>query len=140
MTQELRIGSQIGPYDPFWVQVREAVNQKAQQLGLELIPIEIAGRPDTLSPTEQISVVEELLAQQLDALIGWNFPESMLQPMLERGLPIIYLSVSEVRHPLFVSRQGMYEAGCLIGEYFAKQPPNCRLDLSVSIVSWNKTD
>ena len=121
MTQALRIGSQIGPYDPYWVQVREAVNQRAQQLGLELIPIEIAGRPDTLSPTEQISVVEELLAQQLDALIGWIFPESMLHPMLGRGLPIIYLSVSEVRHPLFVSRQGMYKAGYLIGEYFAKQ-------------------
>ena len=121
MTQPLRIGSQIGPYDPFWVQVREAVNQRAQQLGLELIPIEIAGRPDALGPTEQINVVEELLAQQLDALIGWSFPESMLHPMLERGLPIIYLSASEIRHPLFVSRQGMYKAGYLIGEYFAQQ-------------------
>ena len=75
MPQPFRIGLQIGPYDPFWVQVREAVNQRAQQLGLYLIPIEIAGRPDALQEEEQISVVEELLAQQLDALICWSLPE-----------------------------------------------------------------
>ncbi|RPJ19450.1 MAG: GAF domain-containing protein, partial [Chloroflexi bacterium] len=120
MTQTFRIGSQIGPYDPFWVQVREAVNLKAQQLGLELIPIEIAGRADTLSVEEQVDVVEELLAQQLNALICWSFPESMIDQILDGGLPVIYLSESEIRHPLFVSPQGLYEAGRIIGEYFAR--------------------
>lgn len=52
MPQPFRLGSQIEPYDPFWVQIREAVNQRAQQLGLYLIPIEIAGRPDTLPADE----------------------------------------------------------------------------------------
>ena len=31
MSHRLRIGSRIGSADPFWVQVREAVYQKAQQ-------------------------------------------------------------------------------------------------------------
>src|ERR671919_1075625 len=120
MPQAFRIGSQIGPYDPFWVQVREAVNQRAQQLDLQLIPIEIAGRPDTLSVEEQIGVIEELLAQQLDALICWSFAESVIYQILESGLPVIYLAESEIRHPLFVSPQGLYEAGRMIGEYFAE--------------------
>jgi len=120
MNPAFRIGSQIGPYDPFWVQIREAVNQRAQQLGLYLIPIEIAGRPDTLSVDEQIGVVEELLAQQLDALICWSFPEEVIYQLLESGLPVIYLSESKIRHPLFASPQGFYEAGRMIGEYFAK--------------------
>jgi signal transduction histidine kinase/ABC-type sugar transport system substrate-binding protein/AraC-like DNA-binding protein len=119
MARAFRIGSQIGPYDPFWVQVREAVLQKAQQLGLQLVPIEIAGRPNSLTPEEQISVVEELLSQELDALICWYFPEKMIQQILARGLPVIYLSESEVRHPLFVSPQGLYDAGRMVGEFFA---------------------
>ena len=121
MSHSYRIGSQIGPYDPFWVQVREAVSQKAQQLDLELIPIEIAGRPETLSPEEQIGIVEELLAQELDALICWNIPEKMIIQVLEGGLPAIYLSESKIHHTLFVSPQGLYEVGKMIGDYFAEQ-------------------
>jgi signal transduction histidine kinase/ABC-type sugar transport system substrate-binding protein/AraC-like DNA-binding protein len=121
MSQVFRIGSQIGPYDPFWVQVREAVNQKAQQLGLELIPIEIAGRPDALPAEEQIGVVEELLAQELDALICWSFPEGMIHQILAGGLPVIYLSETELRHALFVPPQALYEAGRMIGDYFAER-------------------
>jgi signal transduction histidine kinase/ABC-type sugar transport system substrate-binding protein/AraC-like DNA-binding protein len=120
MSQVFRIGSQIGPYDPFWVQVREAVNQKAQQLGLELIPIEIAGRPDALPADEQVGVLEELFAQELDALICWSFPERMIYQILGGGLPVVYLSETEIRHPLFVSPQGLYEAGRMIGDYFAE--------------------
>jgi signal transduction histidine kinase/ABC-type sugar transport system substrate-binding protein/AraC-like DNA-binding protein len=120
MPQTFRIGSQIGPYDPFWVQVREAVNQRAQQLGLDLIPLEIAGRPDALPLEEQIGVVEELLAQELDALICWSFPQRAIHQILEGGLPVIYLSEARMRHPLFVSPYGLYEAGRMIGDYFAE--------------------
>jgi signal transduction histidine kinase/ABC-type sugar transport system substrate-binding protein/AraC-like DNA-binding protein len=125
MSQAFRIGSQIGPYDPFWVQVREAVNQKARQLNIELIPIEIAGRPDSLTVEEQQGVVEELLAQELDALICWNFPERTIRQILAGGLPVIYLSESPIRHPLFISPQGMLEAGKMIGKYFADRLKGC---------------
>src|SRR6185436_6680679 len=101
-------------------QVREAVNQRAQQLGLDLLPLEIAGRPDALPLEEQIGVVEELLAQELDALICWSFPQRMIHQILEGGLPVIYLSEARIRHPLFVSPHGLYEAGRMIGDYFAE--------------------
>ena len=53
MSRILRIGSQLGAYDPFWVQVRESVHQQAQQQGINLIPIEIADQPAFLTPDEQ---------------------------------------------------------------------------------------
>ncbi|MBN1119770.1 MAG: substrate-binding domain-containing protein [Anaerolineae bacterium] len=121
MKQTCRIGSQIGSYDPFWVQIREAVDQKAQEMGLKLIPIEIAERPDTLPVEDQIDMIEELLAQELDALICWNLTERMLHQILERELPVIFLSESKIRHPLFVSPYGLYEAGRMIGAFFAER-------------------
>ena len=45
MRQTYRIGSHVRPFDPCWVQVREAVNQKALQFGFELMAIESSGRP-----------------------------------------------------------------------------------------------
>ncbi len=37
MTSHLRIGAHIEPRDPFWVQVREAVYQRAQHIGATLV-------------------------------------------------------------------------------------------------------
>lgn len=68
-------------------------------------------------------MVEELLAQQLDALICWSFPERGIYQILESGLPVICLSESRIRHPLFASPQGFYEAGRMIDEYFARHLP-----------------
>jgi len=121
MSHRLRIGSQIGAYDPFWVQVREAVHQQAQQFGVNLIPIEIADQPTLLTPEEQASLVEELLAEDLGALICWNLPPDMIQHLLDLGLPVIYLSESWIRHPLFVSPKGLDHAARMVGEYFAEK-------------------
>jgi len=121
MAHTFRIGSQIGPADPFWVQVREAVYQKAQQLAINLIPIEIADRPETLSREEQASLVEELLAQELDALICWNLSNSLIYHILDCELPIIYLAERQLQHPLFVSPIGLYDTGQIVGAYFAEK-------------------
>jgi len=121
MDHTLRIGSQIGSYDPFWVQVREAVYRKAQQLNADLIPINITDQPATLSPEEQASLVDELLAEDLMALICWNLPADMIHRLLDLGLPAIYLSESQIRHPLFVSPRGLDQAARIVGEYFAEK-------------------
>ncbi|MGD0878299.1 MAG: ATP-binding protein [Anaerolineales bacterium] len=121
MDQILRIGSQIGSYDPFWVQVREAVYRKAQELNADLIPINITEQPATLSPDEQASLVDELLAEDLMALICWNLPADMIHRLLDLGMPAIYLSESQIRHPLFVSPRGLDQAARIVGEYFAEK-------------------
>src|SRR5690349_21834690 len=121
MSRILRIGSQIGAYDPFWVQVREAVHQKAQQLNVNLIPIEITDHPTSLSPEEETSLMDELLAEDLGALICWNLPPNIVQRLLDLELPIICPSESRIRHPLFVSPQGLGRAAQMVGEYFARK-------------------
>ncbi len=121
MYHTLRIGSQIGSYDPFWVQVREAVYQKAQQLKVNLIPIEITEEAQSLSLEEQASLMDELLAEDLRALISWNLPADMIRRLLDHGLPVIYLCESGIRHPLFVSPRGLDQAAAMAGEYLAQK-------------------
>lgn len=122
MYHTLRIGSLIGSYDPFWVQVREAVYQKAQQFNVNLIPIEITNEPITLSLEERASLLDELLAEDLRALICWNLPPDMIQRLLDFGLPIIYMSeMEQIRHPLFVSPHGLDQASHIAGEYFIQK-------------------
>lgn len=121
MPQEIRIGVQIVPYDPFWVQVREAVYKKIQQLGLVLIPIEFSKHPGDFTTEEQIGVFEELMSQKLDAIICWNLPENLLNLLLSNKLPAIYISESFIRHPLFVSPKGLYEGARMVGKYFSEK-------------------
>jgi hypothetical protein len=87
---------------------------------VNLIPIEIADQPALLTPEEQAGLVEELLAEDLGALICWNLPPDMIQHLLDLGLPVIYLSESSIRHPLFVSPKGLDQAARMVGEYFAE--------------------
>jgi len=116
----LRIGARIGSADPFWVQARESVHQRAQQLGIVLVPIDI-GRSTALSNEEPTGLVEELLAQELDALICSYLPERLLYQILEAGVPVIHLTESDIRHPLFVSAYGFYDIARMVGAYLVEQ-------------------
>jgi signal transduction histidine kinase/AraC-like DNA-binding protein/ABC-type sugar transport system substrate-binding protein/CheY-like chemotaxis protein len=116
----LRIGARIGSADPFWVQTREAVYQHAQQLGIDLVPIDL-GRTWELTAEEQIGLVEELLAQELNALICAYLPDSLAYQILERGVPVIHLTETDVCHPRFVSAYGFYDIAQSIGAYLAEQ-------------------
>ena len=102
MSHRLRIGSRIGSADPFWVQVREAVYQKAQQFAIDLVPIDI-GHSSRFSMEEHAELVDELLAQDLDALISTYLPDDLAYRILDFGLPIVHLTETDIRHPLFVS-------------------------------------
>lgn len=123
MAHTLRIGSQIGPADPFWVQVREAVERNAQRLDVDLIPIDISEHPETLPPEEQASLLDELIAQELGALICWNLPDDLISRILEHHIPLIYPSETTLQHPLFVSPRGLYQAAGMMGNYLAEKLP-----------------
>lgn len=116
MSHTLRIGARIGSADPFWVQVRESVDQQAQNLSLELAPIDL-GHSSRLPDDEDMDLVEELLAQGLDALISTYLPDRLALRILDFGLPIIHLTESAIRHPLFVSPIGFYDIARTIGDY-----------------------
>src|SRR5262249_23227753 len=120
VSHRLRIGSRIGSADPFWVQVREAVYQKAQQLAIELVSIDI-GPSSRFAQEEHAELVDELLAQDLDALISSYLPDDLAYRILDFGLPLIHLTETEVRNPLFVSPLGFFDIAQTIGNYLAQQ-------------------
>ena len=120
MSHILRIGSRIGSADAFWVQVREAVERHAQQLAITLVPVDI-GHSSTLGSKEELALVDELLAQDLDALICTFLPDGLAYRLLDFGLPIIQLTESDVRHPLFASPLGFHHIAQMVGTYLVER-------------------
>src|SRR4029453_6548152 len=116
-----RIGLFFGPsMDPFWVQVLEAIYQKAEDLGLDLIAID-SDLPPLPSGEEETALYEELLAQDLDIVIGWGFTEDLARRVLTAGVPIVHLNETEIVHPLSVSPHGLYDIARLIGAFLAEK-------------------
>jgi signal transduction histidine kinase/AraC-like DNA-binding protein/ABC-type sugar transport system substrate-binding protein len=120
VAHRLRIGAQVGTGDPFWVQVREAVYERAQQLAIELVPIDIDDLW-ALSNEERLSLLEELLAQDIDGLVCGSCPDDLAWQLLELGRPIIHLTEHYIRHPLFVSPLGLYDVAHSMGKYVAQK-------------------
>jgi ABC-type sugar transport system substrate-binding protein len=116
MSHTIRIGILIAPGDPFWAQVHEVIWQRAQTLSVELIEITIE-EAHLLSSDEQAEVVEDLIVQELDALICNVYPPTLLARILDGGIPIIYAAEIALRHPCFTSRLGLYDAGSMLGTF-----------------------
>ncbi|HEX5690967.1 MAG TPA: sugar ABC transporter substrate-binding protein, partial [Roseiflexaceae bacterium] len=111
-----RIGIQVAPDDPFWVQVREAIGQQAQTHALELVELAIQDSR-LLSRDGQLEVIEDLIVQEFDSLILNTYPAELLNGILERDIPIIFVSEVDLYHPRFTSRLGLYEAGRMAGAF-----------------------
>ncbi|MCK6627772.1 MAG: ATP-binding protein [Anaerolineae bacterium] len=121
MSHSPRIGFNISPSEPYWVQVREAALQRAQELGLDLIPINAEDYPQTLTDEDQMTLVEEILGQDFDAIAGWEFPHAPAYQLLQAGVPLIHPAELAISHPLFVSPSGLYEVAQLLGGYLAER-------------------
>ncbi|MBE7472543.1 MAG: hypothetical protein DPW09_07175 [Anaerolineae bacterium] len=121
MSHSPRVGFNISPSEPYWVQVREAALQRAQELGLDLIPLNAEDYPQTLTDEDQMTLVEEILGQDLDAIAGWEFPHAPAYQLLQAGVPIIHPAELTISHPLFVSPSGLYEVAQLLGSYLAER-------------------
>jgi signal transduction histidine kinase/AraC-like DNA-binding protein/ABC-type sugar transport system substrate-binding protein len=117
--QAFRIGAQTAPYDPYWVQVQEAILEQAAVLGVTLVSVELPDQTASLTDEEQDRIIQELVTQDLDAFICINLPNSLIERILSAGLPAIYLDESEIKHPLFVSSYGLYDAARIIGRFLA---------------------
>jgi signal transduction histidine kinase/ABC-type sugar transport system substrate-binding protein/AraC-like DNA-binding protein len=119
MYNTYRVGCNIQLNDTFWVQLREAVYQRAQQLNLNLVPF--YRDLSRLYGEAQVALVEELLAQDLDALIGWDLSNGLIERLLDAGLPVLHLHDRSIRHPLFVSPRPLFDAGAMAGRYVGQQ-------------------
>ena len=121
MSNALRVGASIDPNDSYRMQVREAAYARARELSLDLVSISLVDSPESLSPEEQMALVEELLALELDALIAWELPEGLAYNFLQFGLPLILLSETEMGHPLLASPVGMIAVTGVGGRHLAEQ-------------------
>ncbi|HOU14384.1 MAG TPA: ATP-binding protein [Anaerolineae bacterium] len=128
----LRIGIQVPPGDPFWVQIREALFQQLHQLGVQRVPVEVANSYQTILELDPTSITEEILAQDIDVLISNGLSQITINQLLAGGLPIILLSEASIQHPLLVSPQGLYECGRMAGEFIATALGGQGLTLCIS--------
>lgn len=115
-----RIGLWISRSDPYWVQINEAIYLRGQQLPVELIPLEapleFLGRPDA----GETKLIEDILSFGLSVLISTFIPEGVALQLVSRGLPVIQLTTSELKHPKLISFEGYSESGLLAGRFVAE--------------------
>lgn len=114
-SQACRIGLQLASGDPFWVLVRESVYQRAGQLNALLIPLE-SDLP-LLAPEERVAILEELLAQNLDALISGGMNDELAYLILDAGVPLILATEIALRHPRATSPLGLFEVATIAADY-----------------------
>src|SRR5262245_16548333 len=90
MSKYIRIGIGMWPDDPFWVQVIDAIHQRSAEHSVELIPITRSNFYPCLTNDEQKALLEDIISQELDGIIGWCFPESLAETVLDMGVPIVH--------------------------------------------------
>jgi hypothetical protein len=100
--------------------VVEAIHQKAHELQIDLIAID-SELPALPSRDEETALYEELIAQDLDVVIGSGFPADLTRRVLATGVPIVDLNETETRHPLSVFPKGLYEIARLISAFLAEK-------------------
>lgn len=115
LSTTIRIGLHFVSGDPFWVLVREGIYQRAEQLHVELVPMEIDLWP--LSGEKQMEVVEALIALEVNALIVHSLGASHIQMIADAGIPIVLVTETEVEHPRVASPRGLYEVARMAAEF-----------------------
>ncbi len=117
----IRIGAAIGPHDPYWVQVREAAYHRVAELGATLVPLEISDTNETLFSLDPASLAEELLAQDLSAVVCQTLPLGTIYQLVYQKMPVIFLGESQLQHRLFSSPRGLSEAGKIAAEFVVEK-------------------
>lgn len=121
MTDDLRFGIGIGADDVFWVQVNEALYQRSRQLPVKLIPINQIEYFTAFTLNEQHALLEEIVSQELDVLLGWSFSESLAHTVLNMGVPIVHFFETAIEHPLSVSPLGLEKIAEQLAQYLANR-------------------
>lgn len=119
LAQPYRIGLQLASGDPFWVLVREAVYQRAAQLDVTLVALESDLTP--LAAEERVEILEELLAQNLDALIAGGVDDALAHLILDAGVPLILATEIDLRHPWATSPRSLYEVAEIGAAYLVER-------------------
>jgi signal transduction histidine kinase/AraC-like DNA-binding protein len=118
------------PDDPFWVSANLAIEQKARQSGVELVPLDLDNVE--VKPLDYTAIVEDLLSQEIDALIILEIPKPLFECIQRRKIPVILLAEQvgcheqgcRLDHFQTVSPFGLYGATRLLADYVLEQLPD----------------
>ncbi len=117
LAQVIRIGMQFISADPFWVMVREGIYQRAEQLQVTLVPVEVDLWP--LSGEKQMEVIEEILALDLHGLVTQGMGATLARLVADAGVPGVFLTETDLQHRLVSSPRGLYEAARMAALFVA---------------------
>ncbi len=117
-----RIGLMIIPSDPYWILIYQTILKTNERIGDELIALHPATTIEQLDQYAPESIIDQVLAHDLDALITTEIPPAILTGLLNHGLPVLCLAeVVRQTHPRLTIFAELYEGGYLAGEYIARQ-------------------
>ncbi len=125
MSNQLRVGFGINGNEVFWLQVSEQLYRRSGQLPVTAVSLMRSNFIDAFTEEEQNALLEEIVSQELDVVIGWSFPESLAYSILETGVPIVHLFETIVEHPLSVSPIGLQNIADELAHYLARRI-NCQ--------------
>lgn len=131
MPRNLRLGVQMIPDDPFWVSANLTIEQKARQLGVDLIPLDIDNVE--IEPLDYTAIVEDLLSQEIDALIILEIPKPLFERIREKKIPIILLAEQvgcheqncTFDHFQTVAPFGLYQITQMLANYVMERLQGC---------------
>lgn len=110
--------------DPFFLAMQQGAEEKAEELGIELI---WQGAPDEYSPQSQIPFVDSMLTQQVDGLVLVPTDPDALQPSVDEAasldIPVITVDTTVTDQSSLVAHitGDNVEGGRLAGETLAEQ-------------------
>lgn len=118
--KSLRIGVLITPTDPYWIQAMEAIFHANQNIGDDLVLIQLASSLNEYAAIDQEDLLDQILAQGLDALIITFVSVPLYDGLLAAGVPIVCLSEADYHHSKFAAGSNLFDGGRMAGEYLGQ--------------------
>ncbi len=113
-----RIGLMIIPSDPFWIQIYHSIVRANEDIGDDLITLHLAGNMNQIDQFAPETIVDQVMAYNLDALITTQIPDEILSGLLEHDLPVLCLAeVIHIDHRRLTLFSEMDEGGAIAAEY-----------------------
>lgn len=112
-----RIGLQLVSSDPFWVVVREGLYGRAEQLGVQLVPLEIDLWP--MQGEQRMQAIEEILAMELHGFIAQGMGVLLARTVADSGVPTVLLTETDAQHPKISSPLGLHEVAHTAATFIA---------------------
>jgi signal transduction histidine kinase/AraC-like DNA-binding protein/ABC-type sugar transport system substrate-binding protein len=119
MKDTIRIGSRVLPSDPFWALVCEHLRQRSQEQNITLVEINLP--LETVTGEAQLSLLDDLLAQELDALITPRMLQVLAQQLVAAGLPLIFTDEMDYTEPGITSPRGLDAAAATAAHFLLRQ-------------------